>query len=377
MPVWLQHIETIVPETFYSQEQASIKMQEWQEDARTKRYIRAIYRKSGIEKRHSVIQNYDGQGADSFFMRGSTGKLIEPGTKRRNDIYARESMKLSVELARRTIKECPGIEPGEITHVITASCTGFYAPGPDFHIVRALSLPPSTQRYHLGFMGCYAALPALRMAEQFCRADPTATILVMALELCTLHLHLDPKEDTLMANSLFADGGGAAIVSSREPEGKGPRFRIEGFTSSLIPDGENDMAWEIGDRGFDMTLSSYVPRIIGENIRNIVEPVLNMQGTHLDDVSTWALHPGGKAIIDRVEASMGIQKEMIAPSREVLRRYGNMSSATIFFVLKEILRRRTGSPCEEVCAITFGPGLTVEMALLQAQGNMVGGGIHI
>jgi predicted naringenin-chalcone synthase len=369
MPVWLHHIETIVPDTVYSQEYAGEKMQDLFDDLRTKRLLRAIYKKSGIDKRHSVVRNFLGGGPESFFKNGPGGRTEEPSTAERNDIFARESQSLSVELARNLIETCPGIGPEDITHVVTVSCTGFHNPGPDYHIVSALGLPDSTHRYHLGFMGCYAAITGLRTAAQFCLADPEAVVLVMCLELCTLHLQLNGNEDSLMANSLFGDGAGAAIVSARRPAGNRVIYQIGNFRSALVPDGEADMTWSIGDRGFDMTLSSYVPKIIGANIRGLIEPSLARWNLVLDDVNTWAVHPGGKAIIDRVQESLDLSPEQVRASREVLRLYGNMSSATILFVLQDILHHESFSGNETVCAVAFGPGLSVEMALLNAMKN--------
>ncbi|NIO16585.1 MAG: type III polyketide synthase [Deltaproteobacteria bacterium] len=372
MPVWLHHIETIVPETVYTQEYAAERMQLFFEDARTRRLIRAIYRKSGIEKRHSVVTNFVDGGPGSFFEAGSGGKTIEPTTGRRNEIFARESQTLSVELARAAIANCPGTGPEKITHVVTVSCTGFHNPGLDYHIVSALGLRSSTQRYHLGFMGCYAAITGLRMAAQFCIADPEAMVLVVCLELCTLHLQLNGSEDSLMANSLFGDGAAAAVVGARPPGGGRHVYEVGDFMSALVPDGRAEMAWTIGNRGFDMTLSSYVPKIIGKNILPLVTSSLARHNLKTGDVTTWAVHPGGKAIIDRVAESLSLSPHQVRASREVLRRYGNMSSATILFVLKEILEHSSDHHRETVCAMAFGPGLTVEMCTLRSGKNEKG-----
>ncbi len=375
MSVWIHRIETIVPDFSFTQEQASSRMQEWSRDERERRIIRMIYRQSGIERRHSVITNFDGDGEDGFFKAGPDGLRQGPGTAARNGIYERESRRLSVALARAALSSGPGPGPSDITHVVTVSCTGFCNPGPDYHIVRELGLPHSTQRYHLGFMGCYAALPGLRMAKQFCEADPRAVVLVLCLELCSLHLHLDGTEDALLANSLFSDGAAAAVVSAREPAPGTGAYRLGEFHSALVPDGEADMAWRIGDRGFDIALSSYVPKLIGANIRGFIEPSLSSGGLSLGDIATWAVHPGGKAIIDQVQSSLGLGPVQVEASRDVLRRYGNMSSATILFVLREILSRQApGKGSGSVCAVAFGPGLTVEMALLEARPVAAGKG---
>jgi predicted naringenin-chalcone synthase len=366
MAVWVHRIETILPEFSFSQEQACLKMQEWFKDDRTRRILRVLYRQSGIERRHSVITNFDGNEGASFFKTGPDALPQGPGTAARNDIFTRESRSLSVALAGKVFDRCPGIGPKDVTHVVTASCTGFYNPGPDYYIVRDLGMRYSTERYHLGFMGCYAAFPALRMAAQFCEARPEAVVLVLCLELCSLHLQMIGKEDSLLANSLFADGAGAAIVSAREPAPGRNAYRIGDFHSALVPGGEGDMAWSIGDRGFDIALSSYVPKIIGANIREFIEPSLAASGLAPADVETWAVHPGGRAIIDQVQTSLALRPEQVRASREVLRDYGNMSSASILFVLRNILERPSRSDVEKVCAMAFGPGLTVEMALLEA-----------
>lgn len=366
MSAWIHRIATSVPEFSFSQEEASVKMQGWARDDRERRLIRAIYRSSGIDRRHAVVDNFDRGTPDSFFQAGPDGALLEPGTAARNAIFASRARPLAVDLARRTLSGCPGIDPSEVTHVVTVSCTGFYNPGPDYEIVRDLGLSPGTQRYHLGFMGCYAAFPALRMAAQFCRADPDAVVLVLCLELCSLHIHLDGSEDMILANSLFADGAAAAVVAGREPEEGSGGYRIDRFRSTLVPAGERDMAWRIGDHGFDISLSSYVPKIIGANLREFVEPSLAEVGVSLDGPDLWAVHPGGKSVIDQVQRSLGLRPEQVRASREVLRKFGNMSSASILFVLDEILRRPSSPREEQVCAVAFGPGLTVEMALLAA-----------
>jgi predicted naringenin-chalcone synthase len=366
MTAWIHRIDTLLPEFSFSQEDAMAKMQEWARDERERRLVRAVYRNSGIERRHSVLRNYDGDGEGAFFRRGPDGVLRGPGTAARNDIFAAESRAMSVGLARTVLDNAGGLSAADVTHVVTASCTGFYNPGPDYFIVRELGMRDATQRYHLGFMGCYAAIPALRMAAQFCKADPAAVVLVVCVELCTLHLQLTGSEDNLLANSLFADGAAAAVISARQPAPGTAAFRIGGFRSALVPAGEQDMAWRIGDQGFDIALSSYVPRVIGGNIRELVGPALSAEGLSLGDIDTWAVHPGGKAIIDQVERSLGLSAEQVAASREVLRRCGNMSSATVLFVLQEIVRGVLPRPRETVCAVAFGPGLTVELAALTA-----------
>lgn len=255
----------------------------------------------------------------------------------------------------------------DITHVITVSCTGFFNPGPDYKIVRALGLNPSVQRYHLGFMGCYAAFPALRAAKSFCEADPEAVVLVVSVELCSLHVRTSNNPDTIMGSSLFADGAAAAVVTARELPDGAAALELDHFETVLTPVGEDSMAWNIGDHGFEMVLDSYVPKIIDEHIVGALEPLLasapELQNLPYSDIRHWAIHPGGRSILDKVQSKLALSDEQLIPARETLRNYGNMSSATVMFVLKHILEQPAESERERICSMAFGPGLTVETGL--------------
>lgn len=361
MPIWIHHMETAVPPVCYNQTEIGKRMIEWSHDERDKRLLRMLYRSSGIETRYSVIPD---MGAN-FLIPDGDGSFRQQSTAERNAIYTIEATKLAVDLGHKLLAAAPEFVPADITHVITASCTGFFNPGIDYMLCQELGLPGNTQRFHLGFMGCYAAFPALNMATQFCRANPDAVVLVMCLELCTLHLQINGSEDTILANSLFADGAGAALVSARPPQPGSATYKVCDFESALIPSGRGAMAWSIGDFGFDISLSSYVPKIIGAGIFDLLQPLLARNTVTTGDIQRWAVHPGGKTIVDKVAASLELSPEQVQPSRHVLRTFGNMSAATIFFVLKETLEQVATEDQDNVCAIAFGPGLTVEMALLQ------------
>lgn len=336
------------------------------------RIIGTSFNASGIDTRRTVIDELR-PGAElehPTFFDPSTGLLQLPGTKVRNDLYETEATKLFVEAARRSLDAAPGIEAADVTHVVTVSCTGFFAPGPDFAIARALGLPAGVQRYHLGFMGCYAAMPALRAAAQFCAADPDAVVLVVSVELCTLHLRSSEDPDSIVASSLFADGAAAGIVSNREPGPGEVALRVDAFETRITPVGEGDMAWTIGDHGFEMVLSTYVPHIIDEHIAGALVPLLGEGsrgalegGTIGERIEHWGVHPGGRDILDRVQTRLGLSAAQLTPAREVLREYGNMSSATVLFVLAGILAGAVRDG-ERVVSLTFGPGLTVESSLL-------------
>lgn len=352
-------IETIVPDTVLQQSEVrDVFAAQPDLNRLAQRLVPATFDAAAIETRHTAIRELSWQSAAEHprFFDPSTGRLLSPGTRERNELYASEGGALFVAAARAV---CAGIDTARITHVITVSCTGFFAPGPDFLIARELGLREGVQRYHLGFMGCYASMPALRLAKQLCDADPAALVLVVSVELCTLHVRSSSDPDQIVAASIFSDGAGAVLVAAEPVAGSG--CSLDHFESVVTPVGEADMAWTIGDEGFEMVLSSYVPKIIGEYIESALTPLF-ARGTGASDVEHWAIHPGGRSILDRVESALGLSEPQLVPSRETLRDYGNMSSATVLFVLRHILAAAT--PGERICAMAFGPGLTVESGLM-------------
>jgi predicted naringenin-chalcone synthase len=369
MPAYIHHIATETPEFIYSNEFTRDRMKGWISEPRAQRLVEMIYDRTGIETRYSACDDFMKEDG-TLFRTQPDGSLNSPGTGQRNALYARASHELAVKLARKTLAECPHFAKEEITHIVFASCTGFANPGPDYHIMRELGLNESVERYTVGFMGCYAAFPALRMAAQFCEANPQAVVLVMCLELCSLHLQVSEKPESIVANALFADGAAAAIVSAREPVADRPSFRVHGFRSALVPSSEAHMAWDIGDNGFNMVLSAYVPDLIGSNIREILGGILDKHGLSAEDIDEWAVHPGGRAILDQIEQQLALPETALEMSRGVLRDYGNMSSPTVMFVLKGFLEEAETDRAM-TCAIAFGPGLTVETAVLERCGAAI------
>ncbi|MEV7611274.1 type III polyketide synthase [Microbacterium sp. NPDC089320] len=371
----LRSLRTIVPDTVIEQHEVRDIFASQPDVGRlAQRIIGASFNGSGIDTRHTVIPELSPTASteDTTFFDRETGRLQSPGTGARNDLYTREASRLFVEVARSALDADPDIVAADVTHVITASCTGFHAPGPEYEIVRGLGLSDSVQRYHLGFMGCYASLPALRAASQFCAADPTAVVLVVSVELCTLHIRSSEDPDLIVANSLFADGAAAGIVTARDLATPVPAVRLDGFHTAIAAEGEKDMAWTIGDHGFEMILSTRVPQIIGETIVGAIRPLYAREGelaAAFDEgrvgerVEHWAIHPGGRSILDRVQERLNLSDDQLSPARETLREKGNMSSATVLFVIKRILDdgAKDGS---RVAAMAFGPGLTAESALM-------------
>lgn len=364
---YIHHLETLVPNANHAQADLCELMLARTNDPRTRRIIRKAYAESGIDRRHSVLTDFQQDSASPRLYRHTDGSIRKTSTTgERNIVYIEEAKRLIPQIATNALRHCKGISANEITHVITVSCTGFFNPGPDLLVIDALGLSPGVQRYHIGFMGCYAAFPALRMADQFCRADPAAVVLIVCIEFCTIHMQDRDDMDAVVANSVFSDGLAAAVVAARKPASGARGFEINHFASALATEGANDMAWDIGDTGFNIILSKYVSRIIGSGIRGIIDDAFAKSPMKPDDIAQWAVHPGGRAILDKVESSLGLDPQQIEASRQTLARFGNMSSATILFVLEAILadpRTRNG---DAVCAMAFGPGLTIETSILHA-----------
>lgn len=359
---YIHHIETSTPSYAHRQDDLRERMKEIVPGSdRDRKLIHYIYSKSGIETRHSVIDDFRAESSHSLFFNGQGSA---PGTASRNDTYIREGRKLFVDVAQKLI-EHSDFESNEITHLITVSCTGFYAPGPDYDIIRALGLSPSIERYHLGFMGCYAAIPALKMANQICKANLDANVMIVSVELCTLHFQANPKLDNILSASVFADGGSGAIVSSRRPTG--PSFQMNRFVSQILENSSNDMAWSIGNTGFEMILSNYIPDLLGDGMNLFLDEFEQHFSKTAEQIDLWAIHPGGRAILDKIEEVLNLPDDALNSSRSVLSEHGNMSSATIFYVLKDIMlghSKQNQSDKKESIAMAFGPGLTLETAYM-------------
>ncbi|MFE4544058.1 type III polyketide synthase [Arthrobacter sp. NPDC056727] len=370
MTVYVRALETAVPPTLLIQREARDVFAAQPGLTRLgSRLVTTCFDSAAIDTRYTAVRELtlDSAVENPQFFDPETGLLRSPSTKARNNLFAEEATKLFIEAADAAVSKCDGIDPLDITHLITVSCTGFFNPGPDYKIVRALGLNPAVQRYHLGFMGCYAAFPALRAAKSFCEADPTAVVLVVCAELCSLHVRTSNDPDTIMGSALFADGAAAAVVTAREDLPAPPLLQLDHFETVLTPVGEDSMAWNIGDEGFEMVLGNYVPHIIDEHIVGALEPLLARDAPLRElayrDITHWAIHPGGRSILDKVQSRLDLTDEQLRPARETLRNYGNMSSATVLFVLKHILDLPPQEGDERICSMAFGPGLTVETGL--------------
>jgi alpha-pyrone synthase len=325
-------------------------------DERLRKLFRRMADRCQIEHRYSFFApDPDPAVLDSggFFQRGSF-----PDTATRMKFYESHALDLAMESL-----DAAGIKAhaAEITHLIVTSCTGFYAPGLDLQLAHRLGLDPSVERTIIGFMGCYAAMNALKLARHIVRSESRSKVAIVNLELCTLHLQETANIEEVLSFLIFADGCSASIVST-EPGG----IELESFRTTVIPGSADQITWHIGRTGFDMRLAGTVPGTIGSGLPDAMPSILN--GHAAEDVELWAVHPGGRSILDAVEGAVGDMRDQLADSRVVLRDYGNMSSATVMFVLKRMLDRFRGMGIGGNalgCAMAFGPGLTAESMLFR------------
>lgn len=354
-------IGTAVPAYKLEQNVIAEFMEKLAPDEDQRRKLRTVFRASGIKTRHSVLSDYGRTEQFDFFP--NTPNLEPfPGTAQRMQAYRQYALDLSIASVQNLQTQRP-FDYSSITHLITVSCTGMYAPGLDIDLVKRLPLQSSVNRTCINFMGCFAAINALKSAEAICMADAKAKVLIVCTELCSLHFQKDFTDDNILANALFADGSAAMLV---EANGDGLQLRLEGFYSDIAHHGADAMAWTIGDLGFEMKLSSYVPEILQSGIQGLVNGLMSRTGLSQDQITHYAVHPGGKKILDVVAEALTISRERLSSGYQVLRDYGNMSSPTIVFVLKAMLDGKTIRSGDSVMAMAFGPGLTMESLLIKS-----------
>jgi alkylresorcinol/alkylpyrone synthase len=332
-------------------------------DERQQRFAKVLYQHSGVDTRHGVLPLAE---ADRWAPSGPVNAdglpNLGPSTEVRMEYYREHALPLALAAAQEALGRS-GYTSSDITHVVTASCTGFTAPGVDLGLIKQLGLSPTTQRVHVGYMGCHGAINALRAAHGLASASPRNRVLVCAVELCTIHYSFQWSNERMLGNALFADGAGAVMLGAAdEVDNVGNRkWRLAATGSYVFPDTEAAMSWNISDHGFVMGISTELPRLIQDNLSGWLAGWLDHNGLAVSDVGCWAVHPGGPRIVEAVETAMGLGRERTEVSREVLRTHGNMSSATVLFILKALMERGAKPPC---VMLGFGPGLVAEAALL-------------
>ncbi len=318
-------------------------------------FLEKVIAGTAIDKRHTVVADivegtYCGVGAGQPF----------PSTEERNKIYKKEAPKLAEEACVKALDTWGG-NASDLTHVISISCTGMMAPGIEFLLIRDLGLSPAIERLGINFMGCFGAFKGLATAKAIALENPKHRVLVVCTELCSLHFQEDTQKDALVGNSIFGDGAAAVVVGASPKSYEKPLFEIHSQRSHAFIDTHDLMSWEVGNQGYKMRLSSKIPNFLESHIVTFANELLGPNLTNQE--CSWALHPGGKAILEGLIKACNLSGDQVSHSWEVLKKYGNMSSGTILFVLEELLK--TPKNLDWVVSMGFGPGLSVEGMLFK------------
>ncbi|WP_371825358.1 type III polyketide synthase [Paenibacillus soyae] len=324
------------------------------------RWARRIFKQCGVEKRYTCEPNLLEEAENCRYFRGpELGGGDVPTTSERMGVYKRASVPLAEEAARKALADS-GAAAEDITHLITVSCTGQYLPGLDAALIGELGLRPTVARFPLTFLGCAAGLKAISLAKGLVAGQGQAQVLIVCVELCTLHIQPSSGREALYGASFFGDGASACVVGAASGTGRERDGFLLGDERTVLLEGSaGEMVWEVGNHGFDLYLSTAIPRLIGDHVPAEVERLLD--GAPKPEL--WAIHPGGRGIVDELQELFGLSDEQTSASRSILRNYGNMSSATLLFVMAEMKRKlaEEGSAFKEGVALAFGPGVTAEM----------------
>lgn len=331
-----------------------------------KRLLKLIYRATGIEKRYSVLTDYNKKAGEFEFFPNNPEEPF-PTTAARMKIYKDNALNLALSAVKNCLSQLDQFNTDQITHIITVSCTGMYAPGLDIEIVQTLNFKSTTKRTAINFMGCFGAFNAIKVADAICKADLNATVLIVCVELCSIHFQKNMNLDNIISNAIFADGAAATLVQGSPNQKK--YFNIEILYNDLLPQTNQEMTWHIGDHGFDIRLSTYVPTIIQSGIAAFAAStrhLLSRYDLEFSKIDFYAIHPGGIKILQSCEEALNINKEQNKYSYEILRNYGNMSSGTILFVLKAIWDDISDDDHHKhIFSCAFGPGLSLESMILK------------
>lgn len=351
-------IGTAVPTHELKQEQAlQFALEAFSFDEKQSEQVKKLFINSGINKRHVVIPDFLQPRLDRKFFYNYPETI--PGMTDRNNLYKDFAPKLAHEAASKAIQSWGG-DPADITHVISVSCTGAVVPGLEFSLMDSLKLKRSLYRLGINFMGCFGAFKGVEVAHAFSKANPNHRILVVCTELCSLQLQADLIPDNILANSLFADGA-AAVVVGEARSNENALWNIISHYSYGLENSLSQMSWEASDSGFKMKLSNFVPLSLAKNIKPFIEKLL---GNHTQiGHCNWAIHPGGKAILQVIEKKLNLPRSSTQPSWNILEQFGNMSSATFLFVLENLLAQPNTHTW--TAGVGFGPGLSMEGLLLK------------
>ena len=327
-----------------------------------KRKLRFLYHQSAIQTRYSAVPDYSLNADEWQFYPASENLEPFPNLEKRMDWYNKTAPQLSLNAVEKCISQ--KINKAEITHLITVSCTGMSAPGLDLQIMEMMNLPKNIFRTSVNFMGCYAAIHAMKFADSFCKNDSNAKVIIVCTELCTLHFQKQTTADNIASGLLFGDGSAALLITHDNNNLKG--IHLKSFYSEVGFNGKEHMSWQLSSSGFLMQLSGYVPELIEQDFGHLLKNALQNANMNEEEISHWCIHPGGKRILSAIEKSTSISNEDLKFSYQVLKDYGNMSSPTILFVLKEIMEslNNQNEKKSNVFGAAFGPGLTMETFIL-------------
>lgn len=363
---YLTSIGIAVPDNRFEQaEIGKFMTRTMQLEYENNRKLNAIFRSSGISHRYSVLTDY-GKEKDFSFYPNTHNFEPFPSTSTRLQEYQKHAPDLSMAAIKDCVLQQPGFDVRSVTHLIVVSCTGMYAPGLDIELVEKLGLRHDVQRLSINFMGCYAAFNAIKVGDAFCKADPHAIVLIVCIEICSIHFQKQPTEDNMLANALFADGAAAVLMQGAPTAGI--NLVPEAFHNSLYFSKDPQMAWSVGNLGFEMKLTSYVPEIIQGGIKKLTDEMLGKLRMNFSSLKHFAIHPGGKKILEVIEKELGLSKNDNRHGYAVLNNYGNMSSPTVLFVLSSLAKELSAQNDQDsVLSFAFGPGLTLESILFKIQ----------
>ncbi|HLN53369.1 MAG TPA: type III polyketide synthase [Lentimicrobium sp.] len=357
-------IATAVPDYKSSQDTILEFMDAAYRDPEASRKLKVLFHNSGIRNRYSVIPDFSDLAKPALFLPNHALPMVSE----RMDVYKQKALPLAIKAIRKAFENIESsINNFGITHLITVTCTGIYAPGIDAELLHELELSPDVFRIPINFVGCNAAFPAMRIADSIIKSQSDARVLIVCVEVCTIHFQPKSNSDNLLSNTIFGDGAAAMLIISNEIAiaRKLKGFLLTGFLPLLLNRGKELMGWNITPINFEMILDANIPKFLGEEMEQLLAQVNEKLNLKPDTIDHWAVHPGGKKILDTVQRITKMEK--LGNSYAILHNYGNMSSATILFVLNEIFNRNPGNG-EFVLAMGFGPGLSIETASMVCYG---------
>jgi alpha-pyrone synthase len=326
------------------------------------RLLRAICFKSGINERYSVLSDFSESEPQTI-----TETLVKSaGISKRMGIFKEKALNLAISAVKDCLGKATAVKSESITHIISFSCTGMYAPGIEMEIIEEFGFSQNMERTCINFMGCYAAIIALKNAYHIVRSQPESIVLLVGVELCSIHHGTKEEPEQMVANAIFGDGAAAVLVTGKSIELKNRHLEIINFHATFSPSAKKEMTWRIGDHSFELYLSSYIPKLLNLEMGKLTSQLMAKAGLTTKEIEFYAIHPGGMAILKACEKALSLSEKDNFHAYNVLKKYGNMSSVTILFVLNELMNSLMDSDQgKNILSFAFGPGLTMESMFLK------------